>query len=113
MQKPTPTPHPPPPPTPVILLKAFPPNVIGMMMLQVALVIFGLCVAAIYVGRQLDAQWNTAPWASVGLLVLAALLSLVIIYRLGLRTVKKAEIAYAKWQAETQQTTNTQPPTHP
>lgn len=89
-------------PAPVLLLKAFPPDLIGMMMLQVALVILGLCAAAIYMGRILDARFNIGPWASVILLMLAAVLALVIIYKLGLRTVAKAERAYSQWQTETQ-----------
>jgi thiol:disulfide interchange protein len=97
-----------PPPVPVIMLKAFPPSIIGMMMLQVAVVLLGLCSAAIYVGRILDAQWNTRPWVSVGLLVLASVLALVIIYKLSLRTVEKTQLAYTKWQAETQQPVDTE-----
>jgi hypothetical protein len=102
-----------PPPTPVLLLKAFPPDLIGMMMLQVALVILILCAAAIYLGRILDAQFNARPWVSVGLLVMAAVVSLVIIYKLGLRTVAKAERAYSKWQTETKspETTSAMPTT--
>ena len=97
-----------PPPVPVIFLKAFPPGLIGMMMLQVAVVLLGLCGLAIFVGRRLDAQWNTRPWISVGLLVFAAVLALAIIYKLSLRTVEKTQTAYTKWQAETQQAVDTQ-----
>ena len=96
-----------PPPVPVIFLKAFPPEIIGVMMLQVAAVLLGLCGAAIYVGRILDAQWNTRPWISVGLLVFAAVLALAIIYKLSLRTVEKTQKAYTRWQAETQQSVDT------
>ena len=102
------TPSTPPVPVPVIMLKAFPPSIIGMMMLQVAVVLLGMCGAAIYVGRILDAQWNTRPWVSVGLLVFAAVMALAIIYKLSLRTVEKTQLAYTRWQAETQQPDETQ-----
>ena len=90
------------PSTADIFVKAFPPSVIGLMMVQIALVIGPLTVGAIFLGRYLDAQWNTRPWIMVGLLTLSSILSTFIVYRLGQRAVDKSQDAFLKWKEQEQ-----------
>jgi F0F1-type ATP synthase assembly protein I len=84
----------------VIFAKAFPPHVIGIMVVQIALINGALMIGGVFLGMMLDRQFGTSPLLTLALPILGAVLSVVVAYRLGLRAVKKSRQAYLQWQGK-------------
>ena len=81
------------PSSPITFRKAFPPGVIGLMFLQIAVVVGGLIAGAVYLGKYLDALWGLRPWLTVVLFLIASIIALPITYRLGNRAIAKIDKA--------------------
>ncbi|MFN3705710.1 MAG: AtpZ/AtpI family protein [Thermoflexales bacterium] len=82
----------------VIFFKAFPPRIIGAMMLQIALINGSLMILAVMLGMSLDRSLSTRPLLTIALPVLAAVLSLVVAWRLALITSQRSRKAYLGWK---------------
>jgi F0F1-type ATP synthase assembly protein I len=83
---------------------AFPPSIIILMLVQIALIVGSLVTGAVYLGRFLDGLWATKPWLSVVLFLIATFISLPIIYRVGMRAIAKMEKADVALKAKTEET---------
>jgi F0F1-type ATP synthase assembly protein I len=86
----------------VIFAKAFPPHVIGIMVVQIALINGALMIGGVFLGMMLDRQFGTSPLLTLALPILGAVLSVVMAYRLGLRAIKKSRKAYLQWQGKSE-----------
>jgi F0F1-type ATP synthase assembly protein I len=73
-----------------VLTKISPPNIVGRMMIQIAVVVGGLMVLSVLLGRYLDAQLQTNPLFTVGVTFLGTITSAYVTYKLGLRAVDKS-----------------------
>ena len=90
------------PSTSEIMYRAFPPNIMGLMILQIAVLNIAIVAACVFLGRFADAQFGTQPWlTSVGALV-GSIASVYASYKVGIRTVAKTRDAYEKWKQQTQ-----------
>ena len=78
----------------VILTRALPPAVIGAMVIQVALIIGGLMIGSVFLGLFVDARMGTRPLFTLILALLSLPVSVWLTYRLAMKTVTKARIAY-------------------
>jgi ABC-type protease/lipase transport system fused ATPase/permease subunit len=96
----------------VIFLKAFPPQIVGVMVAQIAIVNGMMMIGAVFVGMVLDRQFGTRPLLTIVLPLIAALLSVFVAYRLALRTVTKSRKAYLDW-AEAEKAANAAPASDP
>ncbi len=74
---------------PKTFLQLFPLHIIAPMFVQIALIVGMLVVGAVYLGKFLDTQFNSRPWLTLALFLIATLIALPIIYRLGTRTITK------------------------
>ncbi|MCS7088457.1 MAG: AtpZ/AtpI family protein [Thermoflexales bacterium] len=81
----------------VIFIRAFPPQVIGVMVVQIALINGALMLGGVLLGMSLDAQLGTRPLLTVALPLVGAVFSLLVAYRVGIATVVKARKAYLAW----------------
>lgn len=77
------------PSSPITFRKAFPPSIIGPMLFQILVIVGGLVVGAVYLGKFLDARFNTGPWLTVVLFLIASFIAVPITYRLGMRAIAK------------------------
>jgi F0F1-type ATP synthase assembly protein I len=91
-----------------IFVKAFPPRIIGFMVVQIALVNGALMLGGVFLGLALDRQMSTSPLWTLVLPIVGAIAALLITYRLAMITVKLSRRSYLQW-AETQQRTDAQP----
>ena len=91
-----------------IFVKAFPPRIIGFMVVQIALVNGALMLGGVFLGLALDRQMSTPPLWTLVLPIVGAIAALLITYRLAMITVKRSRQSYLRW-AETQRVTNAQP----
>lgn len=85
----------------IIFLKAFPPQIIAAMAVQIALINGALMLGAVFLGITLDRQFDTRPLLTLSLPILGAVLSLFVTYRMAMRTVQRSRRAYLDW-AESQ-----------
>lgn len=83
----------------VIFVKAFPPQIVGFMVLQIALINGVLMIGATFLGLFLDRQFGTRPLLTLVLPITGAILSILIAYLLGKRTIAKSRKAYLDWRA--------------
>jgi F0F1-type ATP synthase assembly protein I len=83
----------------VIFLKAFPPQIIGVMVVQIALLNGLLMIGGAFLGMALDRQFGTRPLLTVLLPLLGALASVFLAYLLAKRAVMKSRKAYLEWAA--------------
>ena len=81
-----------------VFQNAFSPRVVGMMALQIAVIVGGMIVGAVYLGKFLDAQFNTAPWLSTILAVGSTFPAFYITYRLGKRAIARSEPEFQQWK---------------
>jgi F0F1-type ATP synthase assembly protein I len=84
----------------VIFAKAFPPHVIGIMVVQIALINGAMMIGGVFLGMMLDRQLGTSPLLTLVLPIFGAILSVVVAYRLGLRAIKQSRKAYLQWQGK-------------
>ncbi len=61
----------------------FPVAVIAKMMVQIAVVLGGLLVAAALAGQWIDARLNIGPWATVAVLLAAFGAGLILVFRIA------------------------------
>jgi F0F1-type ATP synthase assembly protein I len=73
-----------------VLTKISPPNIVGRMMIQIAVVVGGLMLVSVLSGRALDANFKTSPLFSVVITFLGTVASAYLTYKLGLRAVEKS-----------------------
>jgi hypothetical protein len=78
------------------VLKAFPPHIIGLLIVQIAVVNGILVIGSIYLGKALDARMNTGVLFTVVLAVISLQLALFITYKLAMRAVAKVNRADAR-----------------
>ncbi len=83
----------------VIFVKAFPPHIVGFMVLQIAVINGVLMIGATFLGLTLDRQFGTRPLLTLVLPSTGAILSIVIAYLLGKRAIAKSRKAYLDWRA--------------
>jgi hypothetical protein len=81
----------------VIFLRAFPPQVIGVMVAQIALVNGALMIGGVFLGIALDRQLDTRPLWTLALPIFGAVVSVFVTYRMAMRTVKKSRQTYLSW----------------
>jgi F0F1-type ATP synthase assembly protein I len=91
-----------------IFVEAFPPRIIGFMVIQVALVNSVLMLGGVFLGLALDRQMGTSPLWTLVSPIGGAIAALIITYRLAMITVKRSRQSYLQW-AETQRVTDAQP----
>ncbi len=84
-----------------IFFRAFPPQIIGLMAIQIALVNGALMLGGTFLGLALDRQMGTTPLWTLILPLASAIAALLITYRLAMLAVKRSRRAYLQW-AETQ-----------
>ncbi len=82
----------------VIFIKAFPPRIIGAMVVQIALVNGVLMIGSVVLGMYLDQLLSTRPLLTIALPLVAAVLSLVVAWRLALITSQRSRQAYLGWK---------------
>ncbi len=87
----------------IIFLKAFPPQIIAAMAVQIALINGALMIGGVFLGVMLDRQFDTRPLLTLSLPILGAILSVFVTYRMAMRTVKRSRQAYLDWM-ESQRT---------
>lgn len=80
------------------VLRAFPPHIIGLLIVQIAVVNGVLVVGSIYLAKFLDARMNTGVLFTVVLAVVSLQLALFITYKLAMRTVAKVNKADLRLQ---------------
>ncbi len=93
----------------VLLLRALPPAVVGVMTFQIALAVGGLVLGAIITGLWLDAQLGTRPLLTLGLGVLSLPVSVWLTYRIAMRALARARASYEAW-AQRQRAASEEPP---
>lgn len=81
----------------VIFIKAFPPHIIGVMVVQIAVINGILMIGGAFLGMMLDRQFGTRPLLTVALPLLGALASVAVAYLLAKRAVAKSRQAYLEW----------------
>lgn len=86
----------------VIFAKAFPPQVIGFMVVQIAVVNGVLMIGSVFLGMMLDRQLQTTPLLTLVLPIVAAISCVFVAYRLGLRAVKNSRKAYLQWKGKSE-----------
>ena len=79
------------PSSPITFRKAFPPRIMGLMMLQIAVIVGGLIVGAVFIGMFLDVRFDTKPWLTVVFFLVASFIAVPVTYRLGMRTIAKVK----------------------
>lgn len=82
----------------VIFMRAFPPGIVGVMVVQIALIIGVLMIGSVFLGLTLDKQFGTRPLLVLVLPIASSFLSVFLTYRLGMRTVAKSRQAYLNWK---------------
>lgn len=82
----------------VIFIKAFPPTIVGAMVMQIALIIGVLMIGSVFLGLALDKQLGTRPLLVLLLPITGTFISVFLTYKLGMRTVAKSRQAYLKWK---------------
>jgi F0F1-type ATP synthase assembly protein I len=81
------------PSSPITFRKAFPPSIIGLMFVQIAVIVGGLIVGAVYLGKFLDARFATRPWLTVVSFLIATFVALPVTYSLGMKAINKVNQA--------------------
>ena len=81
----------------VIFIKAFPPHLIGIMVVQIALINGVLMVGGAFLGMALDRAFGTRPLLTLVLPLVGAVLSVFVAYALAKVTVKRSRKAYLNW----------------
>ncbi len=99
------------PTTSEIMFRAFPPHLVGMMVLQIAVLVVVIVAGCVLLGRFLDARLGTQPWLMLVGALVGSVASVYATYRVGMRTVVKTRDAYEKWKQETQPS-NSEPNEH-
>ena len=94
------------PSTSEIMYRAFPPHLVGLMVLQIAVVVVVIVAGCVLLGRFLDARFGTQPWLMLIGALVGSLTSVYATYRVGMRTVAKTRDAYEKWKQQTQPAAN-------
>jgi hypothetical protein len=77
-------------------LQMFPPRILVLLLLQIAIVNGVLVVGSIYIGKFLDAHMNTQLVFTVVLAVVSLQFALFLTYKLGMRAVAKLNQADAR-----------------
>ncbi len=83
----------------VIFKNAFPGPVIGMMVLQVAVINGALVLGGVLLGLYLDRQLGTKPALTLTLGIVGAVIAAGLTYVSAMRTVRKARQAYLEYEA--------------
>jgi hypothetical protein len=81
----------------VIFKNAFPPTVIGAMVVQVALINLVLILGGVFVGMYLDRQLASKPLLTLTLGIGGAIAAGVLTFVTAMRTVKRSREAYLKY----------------
>lgn len=81
----------------VIFLRAFPPQIIAAMVVQIALINGALMIGGVFLGMALDRQFDTRPLLTLALPIFGALLSVFLTYHMAMRTVRRSRKAYLEW----------------
>jgi hypothetical protein len=84
----------------VIFIKAFPPHLVGIMVVQIAVINGVLMIGGAFLGMALDRALGTRPLLTLVLPLAGAVLSVFVAYALGKATVKKSRKAYLNWVEE-------------
>lgn len=84
----------------VIFIKAFPPHLVGIMVVQIALINGLLMIGGVFLGMALDRTFGTRPLFTILLPLIGAVLSVFVAYGLGKLTVNKSRKAYLNWVEE-------------
>jgi F0F1-type ATP synthase assembly protein I len=87
----------------VIFKNAFPPTVIGAMVVQVALINGVLILGGVFAGIYLDRLWGSKPALTLALGIGGAIAAGVLTFVTAMRTVKKAREAYLEYAERRQQ----------
>ncbi|MCX6017593.1 MAG: AtpZ/AtpI family protein [Chloroflexi bacterium] len=90
----------------VIFKNAFPPTVIGAMVVQVALINGVLILGGVFGGIYLDRQFGSKPLLTLALGIGGAIAAGVLTFVAAMRTVKRAREAYLKYADGRQQETS-------
>jgi len=83
----------------VILARALPPAVVGAMVIQIAVVIGAVVIGSVVLGLLIDTRAGTRPLFTLSLGLLSLPLSAWLTYRIAMRAVAKARIAYEAYLA--------------
>lgn len=86
----------------VIFIKAFPPHLVGIMVVQIALINGILMIGGVFLGMALDRSFGTRPLLTLVLPLLGAVLSVFVAYALAKMTVQKSRKAYLNWVEESE-----------
>lgn len=81
----------------VIFKNAFPPTVIGAMVVQVALINLVLILGGVFAGIYLDRQWASKPLLTLTLGISGAIAAGVLTFVTAMRTVKRSREAYLEY----------------
>ena len=84
----------------VIFIKAFPPHLVGIMVVQIALINGFLMIGGVFLGMALDRTFGTRPLLTIALPLIGAVLSVFVAYALGKLTINKSRKAYLNWVEE-------------
>lgn len=84
----------------VIFIKAFPPRLVGIMVVEIALINGLLMIGGAFLGMALDRTFGTRPLLTIVLPLIGAVLSVFVAYALAKVTVKKSRKAYLNWVEE-------------
>ena len=78
----------------VLLLRALPPAIVGVMVFQIAIAVGVLMLGAVVAGLLLDMRLGTRPLLTLILGIASLPLSVWLTYRVALRTIAKARASY-------------------
>ncbi len=84
----------------VIFVKAFPPHLVGIMVVEIALINGLLMIGGVFLGMALDRTFGTRPLLTIALPMIGAVLSVFVAYALAKVTVNKSRKAYLNWVEE-------------
>ena len=59
------------------------------MLFQIFVIVGGLVVGAVYLGKYLDTRFDTGPWLTLILFLMASFIAVPVTYRLGMRAIAK------------------------
>jgi hypothetical protein len=75
-------------------MHALPPAVVGIMVLQIAVIVGSLIIGSLVLGLFADKQFGTRPLFTLLFALISLLVSVWLTYRIALRTSAKAQRAY-------------------
>jgi F0F1-type ATP synthase assembly protein I len=81
-----------------VFQNAFSLRVVAKMALQIAVVVGGMIVGAVFLGKYLDGVFGTAPWLTAILALGSTFPAFYITYKLGTRAIAQSEPDFERWK---------------